>query len=258
MRTIINTAAKFIHLLIASSRICIQPRMLNLSANSKCIYWCCLLFVHSQMRQHLHFPTSYLLHCDVMSVFLYILRCANIAAKGADVWWLLPEMVCLFWGKEMFKFCCRKHFFFLSFNRWAAEFWLWWEGGQYQGGGLLMLYQLAEGERQKRPRPIQRPQRNSSRMPSIPMCCVKVEQTESYERAFLMRATLNTDRQSSNRSVWCTLTSTDLHAFLCVFLQWESETKMLGLAKSLHTCRVVSTDCDLYFLLHSFRLFSTQ
>lgn len=137
MRTIINTAAKFIHLLIASFRICIQPRMLNLSANSYCIYWCCLLFVHSQMRQHLHFPTSYLLHCDVMSVFLYILRCANIAAKGADVWWLLPEMVCLFWGKEMFKFCCRKHFYFLSFNRWAAEFWLWWEGGSVSRWGAV-------------------------------------------------------------------------------------------------------------------------
>ncbi len=50
------------------------------------------------------------------------------------------------------------------------------------GGGLLMLYQLAEGERQRRPWPIQRPQCNSSRMPSIPMCCVKVEPTESYER----------------------------------------------------------------------------
>lgn len=169
----------------------------------------------------------------------------------------LKWFVC-FGGKKCSNFVVENIFFFLSFNRWAAEFWLWWEGGQYQGGGLLMLYQLAEGERQKRPRPIQRPQRNSSRMPSIPMCCVKVEQTESYERAFLMRATLNTDRQSSNRSVWCTLTSTDLHAFLCVFLQWESETKMLGLAKSLHTCRVLSTDCDLYFLLHSFRLFSTQ
>lgn len=101
-------------------------------------------------------------------------------------------------------------------------------GGGVQGG-LLMLYQPAEGERQRRPRPIQRPQCNSSRMPSIPMCCVKVEPPESYERAFLTRATLNTHRQSSSCSVWCSPTSADLNAVL----RWESVTKMPGLAKSL-------------------------
>lgn len=57
-------------------------------------------------------------------------------------------------------------------------------GGRGEGGPL-MLYRLAEGERQRRPRPIQRPQCNSSRMPSIPMCCVKVEPTLNYEWTFL-------------------------------------------------------------------------
>lgn len=67
-----------------------------------------------------------------------------------------------------------------------------------------MLYRLAEGERQRRPRPIQRPQCNSSRMPSIPMCCVKVEPTLNYGWTVLfVWATLNTRRQSLERSVPC-------------------------------------------------------
>lgn len=55
-----------------------------------------------------------------------------------------------------------------------------------------MLYKQAEGERQRRPRPIQRPQCNSSHMPSIPMRCVKVEPAKSSGWTFLRRATLNT------------------------------------------------------------------
>lgn len=47
------------------------------------------------------------------------------------------------------------------------------------GWGLwLILYKLAEGERQRRARPIERTQCSSSRMPSIPACCVKVDPAE--------------------------------------------------------------------------------
>lgn len=164
----------------------------------------CLLFVHSQMRQHLHFPTSYLLHCDVLSVFLYILCCTNIAAKGDDVS-VLPEKACLLIIEVKNEVALRENwvvlFFFAALRVTSRIFGFDKQEVSIRGGGLLMLYQLAEGERQRRPRPIQRPQSNSSRMPSIPMCCVKVEPAESSERAFLMRATLCTHRQSSGRPV---------------------------------------------------------
>lgn len=58
------------------------------------------------------------------------------------------------------------------------------------GEGLLMLYQPTDGERQRRPRPFERPQWNPSCMPSIPVCCVKVAAARHIERAFLIRATL--------------------------------------------------------------------
>lgn len=86
-----------------------------------------------------------------------------------------------------------------------------------------MLYKQAEGERQRRPRPIQRPQCNSSHMPSIPMRCVKVELAESSGWTFLWRATLNTHRQSSDQSLWCPATATVFSTLLrvCVLRKCE-------------------------------------
>lgn len=52
------------------------------------------------------------------------------------------------------------------------------------GTGLLMVEKLAEGERQRSPQPIERPQCDPSRMPSIPVCCVKVGPVQSNRGAF--------------------------------------------------------------------------
>lgn len=110
-----------------------------------------------------------------------------------------------------------------------------------------MLYKLAEGERQRRPRPIQRPQCSSSHMPSIPMCCVKVEPAESSGWTFLRRATLNTHTDKAQ--------TTPLDAsqpprfclcFSVILCGEKSLTKMPGLTVLLTPCSILLNEHDVY------------
>lgn len=74
-------------------------------------HWCCLWFAHSQ-RKHLHFPTSYLLHCNIMSVFLYIRCCSNMPASGADVWSSTITPKCLLTKQDSLNLSFQENFFF--------------------------------------------------------------------------------------------------------------------------------------------------
>lgn len=116
----------------------------------------------------------------------------------------------------------------------SAGFWVLISGevivarGRGRRAALLMLYKQAEGERQRRPRPIQRPQCNSSHMPSIPMRCVKVEPAKSSWWTFLRRATLDTHRQSSDRSLWCLATAAVLSALRVCASEEVQNTRING------------------------------
>lgn len=198
----------------------------------------CLFFVHRQMTAFaLPHKLSTAIWCnDCISIHPPLFRCCSRRSRGLIELHHLKNLIDktgqlksrLLWERAVFwSFVSDQQDFSLMSRRSVSR------GGR----GLLMLYQLAEGERQRRLRPIQRPQCKSSRMPSIPMCCVKVEPAESCERAFLLRATLNTHRQSWNRSARGTQTSTHLNDFLCA--PWERVTKMPGLFTPVVSSQVI-------------------